>query len=208
MLHAKLIEDLANITTAATALASKESGRRVTPVTVGAATASATSSNGCAPGRSSARDAFDALSALGVVPCRYWGVKPPVPIDDRTGCPIGQKLCGIMFPLFHAVPAAAASEPYPIKAKNWFWPIFFVDAGSSADVTLVDLQFQGSPVWENGEGFGPLSTSAAFPPTGNYSFMPGLPGFSDSTPLIHYLANADGVNIENFRGYYVGVSIR
>jgi hypothetical protein len=213
-MHSSLREELAKISVLAKHHINK--GNRVTPITVGAGGPNDPSSTGtgsCSPlsamgGASSARDVMGFLSALGAVPCRVWGATIPGPVDPKTGCPIGKKLCGMMYPLYHSVPASATNEPYPIKAKNWYWPLLFVDGGTPTDVTLVNLEYQGDPVGENGDGVGPIQPAGLFAQTGNYSFMPGLPAFNDQTPLVHYFANADAANAEAFRGMYIGISIR
>lgn len=208
-MRTKLQEELGKISELA--MRKLKGGARVSPVTVGAANDSSPNGGGgsCSPmrGGGSARDIMDFLNSLGGVPCRPWGAEPPGQVDPRTGCPIGKKVCGMIYPLSYSVPAASVNNEYTILAKHWYWPIFYVDGGTSVDVTMSDLQFQGDTVWENGSGSGPLTPASLFPPTGNYSFLPGLPAINSVNGLAHYLDNV-AVGDELFQGMYLGISIR
>lgn len=154
--------------------------------------------------RGAANEIMDLLARVGGTPCRMWGATPPIPIDE--GCPPYKKLCGAILPYNVSVGAGATGQSYTVFAKKWYWPLFWVDA-SAATVTVVNLQFQGDPVFENGTGSGALIVSSLLTAAGNYGFVPGLPAIDNTNGLVFSLANSAGAAAQ-FQGMFIGLSIR
>ncbi len=146
------------------------------------------------------------LNSLGADTCRVWGSEPPGG-RARNGCPMQKKVCGAILPYFHTTGIAATAEEYDLFAKVWFWPAFWVDT-SGTEITVVALEYTSDPVFENGDGSGPLDVSTLFAPGAFYGFVPGLPAFDNTVPLTAFLANSDGAATQDYQGMFIGVSIR
>lgn len=152
---------------------------------------------------------FAMLERMGVPTCRMWGEAPPVDFDQDTGCFRGKKICLVPLPYTATVTAGATAFEFELLAKKWFWPILWAD-NSESQVSIVDIEYTGDPVLENGQGSGAFVPSALFGPTGNYGIAFGFPAFGNSSGngLLFTLANSDGGATHLFRGVFIGVSIR
>lgn len=145
------------------------------------------------------------LNRIGAPACRVWGA--PVPDGrDPNGCPRNRKVCGAIYPYFTDVPDNSTNFVFNMLAKVWFWPLFWADS-SAPTVRVAALKYTGDPVFENGVGSGPLNAPALFGASSFYGFVPGMPAFDNSVPLVAEL-NSDATPAQNFRGMFIGISIR
>lgn len=145
------------------------------------------------------------LNRIGAPACRVWGAEAPMG-RDANGCPRQRKVCGAIYPYNVSVGASAVQQVFNMFAKVWFWPVFWADSSESF-IRVANMTWTGDPVFENGRGSGPLNVPALFGASSFYGFVPGMPAFDNSVPLVALLNNLDaGPRI--YRGMFVGISIR